>query len=97
MLMQLKQGPADQSKRAYFYFYYPNKEQLVIQALLAGLQIGSGNENYVNRATLDFLISHLPINGQMLTPEERVLLVEGTMHTLPKKDFATQKKFFTWF
>jgi hypothetical protein len=61
----------------------------VIQALLAGLQIGAGNENYVNRATLDFMISHLPINGQMLTPEERVVLVEGTMHTLPKKDFAT--------
>lgn len=69
----------------------------MIQALLAGLQIGAGNENYVNRATLDFMISHLPINGPMLTPEERVVLVEGTMQTLPKRDFATLKKFDTWF
>lgn len=58
--------------RAYFYFFYPNKEQLAIQGLLAGLQIGDKNENYVNRATFDFLISHLAINGPMLNDEERV-------------------------
>ena len=45
----------------YFFFYFPNKSQLVINALISGLSIVD-NTNYVNRATLDFLISHMPIN-----------------------------------
>lgn len=86
-----------QVAKAYYYFFYPNKEQLVVQALLAGLQIGDKNENYVNRSTLDFMISHLAISGSYLNDEERVNLVEGCLCTLPKKDFASLKKFFVWF
>ena len=97
MFSKLRGSDASERKIAYFYFYYPNKEQLVIQALLAGLQIGNKNENYVNRSCLDFLISHLQINGDLLNDDERILLVEGTLNTLPQKDFASLKKFFVWF
>ena len=45
----------------YFYFYYPNKSKL-INALIAGLSIAE-SQVYVNRGTLDFLISHMPLNS----------------------------------
>ena len=47
----------DKDKNAFFYFYYPNKENLVVNALLSGLDIRE-NSVYVNRATFDFIISH---------------------------------------
>lgn len=77
----------------YFYFYYPLKEKLCINSLLAGL---SDSSVYVNRGVLDFLISHAPITGNINTLSENVRLVEGALMTLHKKDFAFLKKFFTW-
>jgi len=53
-------------KDAYFYFYYPNKEKLTNNALLAGLST-RGQSVYVNRAVFDFLISHMPITGDVNT------------------------------
>ena len=55
---KLQKG-GDQAIEAYYYFYYPNKEQLVLNALLAGIQPGDRNKDYVNRSTLDFMISHM--------------------------------------
>jgi hypothetical protein len=46
----------------YFYFYYPNKSKLIMNALIAGLSI-TQEQVPVNRGTLDFLISHMPINS----------------------------------
>ncbi|CDW85800.1 n-terminal domain-containing protein [Stylonychia lemnae] len=91
---------SDESKRLermtledYFYFYYPVKEKLCINSLLAGL---ADQSVYVNRGVLDFLISHAPITGNINTLSENVRLVEGALMTLTKKDFAFLKKFFTW-
>ncbi len=77
----------------YFSLYYPMKEKLCINSLLAGLQDSSV---YVNRGVLDFLINHAPIKGSMNTDLENVKLVEGALTTLLRKDFAFIKKFFTW-
>jgi hypothetical protein len=77
----------------YFYFYYPMKEKLCINSLLAGL---ADSSNYVNRGVLDFLITHAPITGRVNKDIENVKLVEGALNTLNKKDFAFLKKFFTW-
>lgn len=93
MLVQLQQN---ESLEAYFYFYYPNKSTLVNNALLAGLSIVS-QDVYVNRATFDFLLSHMPITSQINNYDESVNIVEGALMTLVKKDFASLKKFFTWF
>jgi hypothetical protein len=75
----------------YFYFFYPNKSQLVINALIAGLSIVD-NTNYVNRATLDFLISHMQINSQINSIHENISLVECASLAYTKKDFATLNK-----
>lgn len=77
----------------YFYFYYPLKEKLVVNALLAGLADPSC---YVNRAVLDFLITHAPITGRINKEIENVKLAEGALYTLHRRDYAFIKKFFSW-
>ena len=51
----------------------------------------------MNRSTFDFLLSHLPITEDFLSLEEKIRLMEGAVMTLKHKDFASHKKFFTWF
>ena len=84
------------SNESYFYFYYPNKEVMVNNALLAGLST-LNQTVYVNRAVLDFLVSHMSITSAINTDQESVNLMEGALMTLVKKDFASLKKFFHWF
>ncbi len=66
----------------------------MINALLTGLH--DLEQNLVVRATFDFLISHIKINGDFLLEQESVKLVEGALLTLTERDFASQKKFFKW-
>ena len=84
---------------AYCHFYYPNREHLVINALLKGLAIQDNMDNpvYVNRATFDFLITHLPIACEILSDEEKIRLSEAALLNLKLRDFASHKKFFAWF
>lgn len=79
----------------YFYFYYPNKTKLVINALISGLSI-KDPQVYVNRGTLDFLISHMPINGCVNSIGENIRLVENVTQAYTKKDFATLNKIQNW-
>jgi hypothetical protein len=79
----------------YFYFYYPNKSSLVINALTQGLSIVD-NQVYVNRGSLDFLISHMPINSGINSIEENIRLVECATLAYTKKDFATMNKISNW-
>jgi len=65
---------------AYFYFYFPSKPHMVINALLAGLQ--PDQSVHVNRSTLEFLISHMPIASGVNSLEETIRLVEGALITL---------------
>lgn len=68
----------------------------MVNALLVGLSI-IDNTNYVNRATFDFLISHLSLTGDLLSDEEKIRLLEAALLNLKNRDFASHKKFFTWF
>ena len=70
---------------------------MVKNAILAGLSTTNNQPVYVNRATLDFLITHMPITSDLNTEEEAVAIMEGALMTLVKKDFASLKKFFNWF
>ena len=51
------------SLQALLYYYYPNKQTLVINALIACLQ---DKEKFVNRNTIDLLLSHLPFISEIL-------------------------------
>lgn len=72
----------------YFFFYYPNKSKLVLNALIAGLST-SEVQVYVNRATLDFMVSHMPINSEINSIQENISLVECATIAYLIKDFAT--------
>lgn len=39
----------------------------------------------------------MPITGKINNSEELINIVEGALMTLVRKDFASLKKFFTWF
>jgi len=39
----------------------------------------------------------MPITSKINNREELINIVEGALMTLVKKDFASLKKFFTWF
>ena len=91
MKQNMNKDRAEQmSSKDYFYFYYPNKTELVINALISGLQLTESN--YVNRATLDFLISHMPLKEKINSINEKIRLVENASLTYTKKDFATLNK-----
>lgn len=77
------------------YFYYPNRPNLVINAILSGLH--TRENSLVVRATFDFLISHVQIDSDLIEDEERIRLVEGSLLTLMMRDFASHRKFFNWF
>ena len=69
------------------YFYYPNRSDLVLNAILSGLY--DRDNNLAVRASFDFLITHVPINSDLLgSKEDRVKLMEASLLTLIKKDFA---------
>jgi len=81
----------------YFFFYYPNKSKLVINALMAGLSIQENqNRVYVNRSTLDFLISHMPVKSKINSTQENIKLVGCATLAYTKKDFATLNKISSW-
>jgi len=77
----------------YYYFYYPSKNKLVINSLIASMMDPS---YYVNRMTLDFINSHLGIHSEILTIDENSVLVEAALNLITRKDFACLKKFSNW-
>ena len=62
-----------QVMKGFLYFYYPNRPNMVINALLAGLH--TRDDNLVIRSTFDFMISHIEIESDFIEKEERVRLV----------------------
>lgn len=77
----------------YYYFYYPLKSKLVINALISSMMDPSV---YVNRMVLDFINTHLGIHSGILRIEENSILVESALNLITKKDFACLKKFSNW-
>jgi|APCry1669190288_1035285.scaffolds.fasta_scaffold86487_2 Dopey, N-terminal len=66
-----------------------------MNALIAGLSI-TQEQVPVNRGTLDFLISHMPINSPINSIQENIRLVECATLAYTKKDFATLNKISNW-
>ena len=77
----------------YYYFYYPMKGKLVINALIASMMDPSV---YVNRMVLDFMNSHFGIQTEILKIEENSVLIETALNLITRKDFACLKKFSNW-
>lgn len=67
----------------YFYFYFPNKSKLVMNALKASLSLEI-KEVKSSRAALDFLISHMPINSVLNSIDENISLAEAAIMSFAK-------------
>lgn len=67
---------SDMTMESYFYFYYPNKHNLVLNALIAGIE---DNQIFVIRGVLDFLLTHMPITSDINSLDEKVNLVEAVL------------------
>jgi hypothetical protein len=78
---KIKQMEADD----YYYFFYPSKNKLVINSLIASMMDPS---YYVNRMALDFINSHLGIHSKIMSVEENSVLVEAALNLITRKDFA---------
>jgi len=65
----------------YYYFYYPLKSKLVINALISSMMDPSV---YVNRMVLDFINTHLGIHSEILRIEENSVLVESALNLITK-------------
>jgi hypothetical protein len=85
---------------AYKYFYFPNKKHLVHNALI--ISLSKERSNLINRATLDFLLTHMPlrdllIDSKMNSYGEKVQLLECALNTLIIGDYACLTKVLGWF
>lgn len=81
----------------YFYFYFPNKSQVVINAIITGLS--NEESKLVNRATLDFLVSHMPLNSEINSIKENIRLTEHAIQLYTQRglgDFAVLAKITNW-
>lgn len=86
MLNEAVGGDGPLSPQALLYYYYPNKHTLVINALIACLQ---DKEKFVNRNTIDLLLSHLPFNSEILSIIERTLLIRAGFDVILKRDYTS--------
>ncbi|CAI2382310.1 unnamed protein product [Moneuplotes crassus] len=93
ILVEEKNRLKNMEAEDYYYFYYPQKSKLVINALIACMMDPSV---YVNRMVLDFINTHLGIHSDILKIEENSILVESALNLITKKDFACLKKFSNW-
>jgi len=92
---QMRDRKPEMELHDYFYFYFPNKSKLVINALNACLS-NDIDQVYTQRATLDFMISHMPISSEINSIEENIKLAESAIQTFVKRDFAINAKIGNW-
>eukprot|EP00828_Plagiopyla_frontata_P005958 TRINITY_DN12516_c0_g1_i2.p1 TRINITY_DN12516_c0_g1~~TRINITY_DN12516_c0_g1_i2.p1 ORF type:complete len:370 (-),score=61.27 TRINITY_DN12516_c0_g1_i2:427-1536(-) len=73
--------------------YYPNKESLVINSLIACLE----DENpLVSRQVLDFMLSHLPFTTPIFSLQQKEILIECMLYLLNRKDSSLSRRIYTW-
>lgn len=93
---ELKEENEKHDLQAYLYFYFPNKSNLAMNALHAGLSVAEFEQVQVQRATLDFIISHMPIRSPINSIRENARLAESAIYLYNRRDFAVVDKIKTW-
>ena len=72
---------------------YPNKSSLVINAILACLE---DENNLVQRNALDFMYTHLKLNFEYFTDEEKRIFVEAVLYLLYRKELSLTRRVYSW-
>jgi hypothetical protein len=72
---------------------FPNKSSLIINSILTCLE----DENIlVRRNILDFLYQSLRINLEILSHDDKLVLVEGVLYLFLKKDLSVIRRINVW-
>jgi hypothetical protein len=72
---------------------FPNLNTLVINSLISCLE---EEQPTIKRAALDFMFSHLRIKSELLTDEDREVLVEALLRLFKKKEISISKRVNRW-
>ncbi|KAL4450958.1 hypothetical protein ABPG74_021280 [Tetrahymena malaccensis] len=73
--------------------FYPNKSNLIINALLSVLQ----DENVLTRKFgLDYIISHFPIEEDILSDTDKQLLVQQCLYQFHLNEYTVMRKINIW-
>ncbi|EAR92823.2 dopey, amine-terminal domain protein (macronuclear) [Tetrahymena thermophila SB210] len=73
--------------------FYPNKSNLIINALLSVLQ----DENILTRKFgLDYITSHFPIEEDILSDTDKQLLVQQCLYQFHLNEFTVMRKINIW-
>ena len=81
------------SEEELLYYFYPQKESLVVNALIQCLEDDSV---YTQRCAFDFLMGHMPLQSDILSHNEKVCIVEAGCHLLLKKNDAVIRRLYSW-
>ena len=76
------------------FHFYPKKDTLVLNGLISCL---ADESIYVQRASLDFLITHMKLTSPILSFSQRVILIQAAALLLLKKNDITIRKFYNWY
>ena len=72
---------------------YPHHNTLVVNSLIACLEDDS---QFIKRAALDFMFSHLRLKSSVLDDNDKQLLVEAVMRLFKKKEISITKRVNRW-
>lgn len=72
---------------------YPHHSTLVINAIIMCLEDQS---QFIKRAALDFLFSHLRLKSDMLSDQDKNLLVEAVIRLFRKMEMSIIKRVNRW-
>ena len=81
------------SNEEILHHFYPNKESLVLNALIECL---NDNEVSTQRQVLDFLITHLPINKELLLFNVKTKLIQAACYLILNNNETVLRKLYTW-
>ena len=73
--------------------FYPDKSILVLNSIKSLIE---DKEVVVQRITLDFLISRLPINSKLLNEKEKIAILISVLTVLTKNDHSLTRRIFSW-
>ena len=75
------------------YNFYPQKESLVVNALIQCLE---DELVFTQRCTFDFLTNHMPLKYDILSNNEKICLIEAGCYLLLKKNDSIIRRFYAW-
>ena len=73
--------------------FYPNLSILVLNSLK---ELVVNSDLHTQRLSMDFIISHFPIDNNIFSEEEKISLITSGLKLLIKNDYSTTRRLLIW-